>query len=466
MRASAIAFLSAVVVVVVGLAAMSVVLPLYPFQVYRPERATVDHASFGQVWKTPPAGPGESQITGATFLNGSLAHAETRFDGGDVTGSIHRQNPADGTDLGVLVSVAGRSFGQLAAAPGGLLVASRTDERNTGAQHYLSSYTPDGRRTWDVPTPGDTFTTNAAPPSNRRRSSEGAPSDGRWSGEGTPSDGRSSSAATGVAGETPDGRSSGLGTPDGRLSSLATAPDGRSSSAATGAAGEMSGGDPADLVVAYGAGGVAAYGVWDGSARWSTPSPAVSAVIVSGAVVTTDGTTMSGFDAQTGTREWSGTFAGDEVVAAGEDVVAVGPDAICSFVARTGVEKWCGGPALSAVADGSTLYAVGDGTLTAISLATGDTRWGRSFANGWAVSTSLWRPVVADGTVYAVGYHFDGAGGQRHELFAVRAVDGGEPHQVPFDLDAERGGEPLVAAGGQVYFAGLNAVYAFGAPAL
>jgi outer membrane protein assembly factor BamB len=211
---------------------------------------------------------------------------------------------------------------------------------------------------------------------------------------------------------------------------------------------------------------VAAYEVRDGSARWGTPSPAVSAVIVSGAVVATDGTTMSGFDAQTGTTVWSGTFAGDQVVAAGEDVVAVGPDAICSFVARTGVENWCGGPALSAVADGTTLYAVGDGTLTAISLATGDTRWGRSFANGWAVSTSLWRPVVADGIVYAVGYHFDGAGGQRHELFAVRAGDGGQPHQVPFDLDAERGGEPLVAAGGQVYFAGLNAVYAFGAPAL
>jgi outer membrane protein assembly factor BamB len=109
---------------------------------------------------------------------------------------------------------------------------------------------------------------------------------------------------------------------------------------------------------------------------------------------------------------------------------------------------------------------VGDGTLDAVDLATGDVRWSRSFANGWAVSTSMWAPAVADGTVYAVGYHFDSGGKQRHELVAVRASDGGDGHQAPFELDAERGGEALVAGGGQVFFAGLAAMYAFGAPSL
>jgi hypothetical protein len=112
------------------------------------------------------------------------------------------------------------------------------------------------------------------------------------------------------------------------------------------------------------------------------------------------------------------------------------------------------------------LYTVGDGTLSARDAATGDVAWTASFANGWAVSTSLWRPVVADGIVYAVGYHFDAGGKQRHELFTARASDGGDPHQVPFTLRSERGGEPLVAGGGQVFFAGLDAMYAFGAPAL
>jgi outer membrane protein assembly factor BamB len=364
------------VVIVVGLAAMSV-LPLSPFRVYHPERPPVADAALAQLWTTRPGGPGERQIGGAAVVDGTLVHTETLFAGPrGVVGSIHRQNLLDGTDLGTLVSVPDRAFGQLAAVDGALVVAS-----TAGGEAYLSSYGPDGRLNWDAAAPGDGFV---------------------------------------VAGDT---------------------------------------------VVAYGRGGVAALSTAGGAVRWNVPRSALSAVVAAGTVVATDGRVVTGYAAQAGTPEWSASVGAVEVVAAGDRVVAVGDDGVCAFAAGSGLREWCGAPALSAVASGGTLYTVGDGTVGAVDAATGDVRWSRSFANGWAVSTSLWRPAVADGTVYAVGYHFDGGGKQRHELVAVRAADGGGPYQVPFELGAEHGGEPLVAGGGQVFFAGIEAVYAFGAPA-
>lgn len=364
-------------VIVVGLAAMSV-LSLSRFRVYHPERAPAAEAAFGQVWTTRPAGPGERQIGGAAVVDGTLARTETLFAGPSaVVGSIHRQSLLDGTDLGTVVSVPDRAFGQLAVAGGALVVAS-----TAGGTAFLSSYAPDGRLNWDAAVPGDGFV---------------------------------------VAG---------------------------------------------DVVVAYGRGGVAALSVVGGAVRWSVARPAVSAVVTAGTVVATDGRVLTGYAALDGTPAWSGSAGAAQVVAVDDRVVAIGDDGVCAFAAGSGVRQWCGAPALSAVASGGTLYTVGDGTVCAVDAATGDVRWSRSYANGWAVSTSMWRPAVADGTVYAVGYHFDSGGKQRHELVAVRAADGADAHQVPFDLDAEHGGEPLVAAGGEVFFAGVGAMYAFGAPSM
>ena len=365
-------------VIVVGLAAMSV-LPFSRFPVYQPERSPVAGAAFGQLWTRSPAGPGERQIGGAAVLDGVLVHSETLFGGAhEIVGSMHRQRLLDGTDLGTVVSVPHRAFGQVEAVDGALVVASSSD-----GQAFLSSYAPDGRQSWDTAVPGDGFV---------------------------------------VAGS---------------------------------------------VVVAYGGGGVAVLSPVDGAVVWRVARPAASAAVAGGVVVVSDGRTVSGYAASAGTPAWSSSSGATAVVAVADGrVAAVGDDGVCAFAAGSGRREWCDAPALAAVASGGTLYTVGDGTVDALDAATGEVRWSQSFANGWAVSTSMWRPVVADGTVYAVGYHFDGGGKQRHELFAVRAGDGGQARQVPFDLDAERGGEPLLAGGGQVFFAGLTAMYAFGAPAL
>ncbi|WP_432829252.1 PQQ-binding-like beta-propeller repeat protein [Dactylosporangium sp. CA-092794] len=92
-------------------------------------------------WTAPATRP-EEQIGGAVVVDGTLFRSA-----GGPSGQIRRYDAVTGNDLGPVVDVPGRAFGELAAAGDTLVVESI---ERPGLRRFLSGYHTNGEQRWEI----------------------------------------------------------------------------------------------------------------------------------------------------------------------------------------------------------------------------------------------------------------------------------------------------------------------------
>ncbi|GAB3858689.1 PQQ-binding-like beta-propeller repeat protein [Dactylosporangium cerinum] len=359
----------------------------------------------GTVWTAPASRP-EEQVGGAVIADGTLLRSS-----GGPTGQIRRYDAVTGADLGAVVDVPRRVFGQLATGPsvtgpGGLLVESQTFDPATGnlLERHLNAYTGRGAAVWETALPdevsggytvaGDLVLRAAGATLTALRLADGTMA---WT---APLDGE--------AGLHPPVADAGL------------------------------------ALQTFETGGTSGTGLTAG---------------------------LAAFDLRTGTRVWRQDVSGPWLIAAGGIAYTTGTGGVCAHTVADGARRWCDTRTLpdprSATTDGQILTVFdAHGHAAGFTVGDGAVRWTRDWGiAGAEVATSYWSPVNGGGVVYDIVYHFllrDGAPEHRVELLALDAADGTVLARHDLAFDALHGAEPLLLAGDHVYFAALEKLIALG----
>lgn len=361
-------------------------------------------ARLDTVWTAPATRP-EEQIGGAVIADGTLLRAS-----GGPTGQIRRYDAVTGDDLGPVVDVPGRQFGQLASLPaaGGpqgqagaaMIVESQAIEPGTGnlLERRLGAYTGGGVEQWQAPLPDEV------------------------------------SGGFTVAGDVV------LRAAGATLTALRTA-DGSTAWSAP----------------------------LDGEA--GLHPPVADGGLALQTFETPGGTGLVALDLRTGARVWRQDVSGPWLIAAGGVAYTTGAGGVCAHTVADGARRWCDAKTLldprQATTDGQLLMVL-DARGRAAAFATGDgaVRWTLDWGMAGAeTATSYWSPVTGGGVLYAVVYQFlirDGASVHRTELLAVDAATGKLVTRRDLGFDSLHGGEPLLLCGDHVYFAALEKLFALG----
>ncbi|MEV4508969.1 PQQ-binding-like beta-propeller repeat protein [Dactylosporangium sp. NPDC049525] len=369
------------------------------YQPVTPYLTTASATRLDTVWIAPAARP-EEQVGGAVVADGTLLRSS-----GGPTGQVRRYDAVTGADLGPVLDVPGRWFGQLAAPPagrrGGLLVESQTYDSGTGnlLERHLSAYTTGGEAVWDVPLPdevsggftvaGDLVLRAAGTTLTALRLADGTTA---WT---APLDGE--------VGLHPPVADAGL--------ALQTFEAGRTGT------------------------GLAAFDLRTGTRVWRQDVSGPWLIAAGGVAYTTGTGGVCAHTAADGARRWCDTGALRDP--------------------------------RSATTDGQTLMVFdANGRAAGFDAGDGAVRWTRDWGTAGAeVATSYWSPVNGGGVLYGVVYQFllrDGAPVHRVELLALDAADGTVLTRRDLAFDALHGAEPLLLSGDHVYFAALEKLIALG----
>ncbi|GAA0734782.1 PQQ-like beta-propeller repeat protein [Dactylosporangium roseum] len=344
---------------------------------------------------TAPATRADEQIGGAVVVDGTLFRSS-----GGPTGQIRRYDAITGHDLGAIVDVPGRRFGQLAVVDGTVIVESADivpfDAPGYGAVpagRHLSAYTSSGETRWELVLAdavsggftigGGLVVRSAGATLSAHRLTDGVQV---WT--------------------APLGGEPGYHPPvlDGGLV-LQAVEDG-----------------PALL----------AFDVATGALAWQRTTGGAELVARSGTVYTLGPAGVCAYSVTDGTQRWCDT---------------------------TTVER----PSRATVSDEALFVVGGTGDLAAFGVADGTVRWRSGYGLGWETSTSYWAPVNGGGVVYLMAYHFDVRDGDprhRTELVAADTRTGALVTRLDLDFSALHGAEPLLLSGDHVYFAALERLFA------